>query len=51
MKPEDIKIEKGISDVQNILKHIKNEEKKFKKEQWLRENYNKSIRRRKDKND
>lgn len=41
MKPDDIKIDRGISDIENIMKHLADQEKKAKKEAWLRENYGK----------
>ena len=50
MKPEEIKIERGLTDVQNVLAHLKDVEKKEKKEKWLRENSGK-LNRRKGSND
>jgi len=41
MKEKEIKIEKGVTDVQNILKHLESEEKQARKEQWLKDNYGK----------
>ena len=51
MKPEDIKITRGITDVQNILKHLEGEAKRARKEAWLKENYSKLNRRKKDSDD
>lgn len=41
MKPKDIKIKRGVTDIQNIMKHLEDEGKKKRKEDWLRENYGK----------
>lgn len=42
---DKIKIERGVTDVENLLKHLSNEEKRARKEAWLRENYSKLNRR------
>lgn len=44
MKPDDIKIERGITDITNIMKHLETEAKKKRKDEW-------KANRRKDAND
>lgn len=42
---KEIKITRGVTDVENIIKHLKDEEKKARNEAWLRENFSKLTRR------
>lgn len=41
MKREEVKIDRGITDVENVMKYLGDEEKKARKMQWLKENYSK----------
>ena len=51
MKPKEFKIKRGITDIENVIKHLADAEKKAKKEAWLRENYSKLGKQNKDKHD
>lgn len=41
MEKKEIKIARGVSDVENVIKHLNDQEKKARKEAWLKENYSK----------
>jgi len=44
-KKREIKIERGVTDVNNVLNHLSNVEKSERKKAWLKEYYEKNARR------